>query len=383
MHRELNFRVGNTLAIFVLRKLKVSLSQMRLVALVFFLVAEIVCSPSISFGGEGPYCGIYAVYAGAIDLGVDNLPDIQAILKSEYIPSLEGSSDKNLIDAAGVLGVSVVRFDNLSLSSLGLIEGPWIIHVSSDGQLRLKNHWLLVYSVRGRHAEIFDVEQGRVDVPIADILARWDGIGLLLRSKRERRFVDIFPRAIETGFTLATLIIFTAIVRASARLLEKRLPQWLVHTVSFKVLFVATIIFAFSTSRVSMNSINRINSEFASTHIEHVDESFVFEKLTNDPSQIVLVDARYALGDELKLEHTVNLPVDATDFALSQFINKYNGEKLLVLFCQTKDCEFSEIQAKRLYRHGVRNLAIFKGGAEELELLIGKAIPQIERAESR
>jgi hypothetical protein len=149
------------------------------------------------------------------------------------------------------------------------------------------------------------------------------------------------------------------------------------------VVFVAAIIFAFSTSRVSVNSINRINSEFATTHIEHVDDNFVLEKLTNDPSQIVLVDARYALGDVLKFEHTVSLPVDVTDFALSQFIKKYKGEKLLVLFCQTKDCEFSEIQAKRLYRHGVRNLTIFKGGAKELELLIGKAIPQIERAESR
>ena len=352
-----------------------------LVACLLFFLAGVLVRPQLASGGEGPYCGIYAVYAGALDLDVDDLPDIQTVLKPEFIPSLEGSSDRNLIDAANVLGVKAVRFDKLSLSSLDLIQGPWIIHVASDGQLRLKNHWLLVYSISGGQAEIFDVEQGRVSVPVADILARWDGIALLLRSHTEEGLVSSFPQVVETGVTLATLVIFAAIALVFGRLLERGLSRWMAHPISLMISFIAVLVFAFSTSRVTTSSVDRINSEFASIEIEHVDESFVLEELKSDPSEMVLVDARYALGDETILEHTVSLPVDASDFALSQFIEKYNKKKVLVLFCQTEFCEFSEIQAKRLYRHGVRNVAIFNGGVEELRVLLGAAMPKIKRIE--
>lgn len=322
-------------------------------------------------GEGGPYCGIYAIYAGAIDLGVEARPDLQYFLSSEFIPSIAGSSDGDLAKAGQALGVEVERSDNLTLASLSLIDGPWILHVSSDGQLRLKNHWLLLYSVNGDTAEIFDIEHGRVSVPVADVLPRWDGTALLLRKKGHNAG-KFGIWVLESGTSCCLILIAGAIVHTCRNLCFHKCSFWFRHTAGIGFLFGAGLIFTVLTSRLSMESMGRLNSEFAEIQIQEIDLESIKSRLQESPRRTVLVDARYALaGASSSIKFAVSLPVDSTDYAVSRFIREHSDGQLFVVFCQSAECTFAEILAKRLYRQGVRNLVVYRGDVANIEALAG------------
>jgi hypothetical protein len=121
-----------------------------------------------------------------------------------------------------------------------------------------------------------------------------------------------------------------------------------------------------------MESMGRLNSEFAEIQIQEIDLESIKSRLQESPRRTVLVDARYALaGASSSIKFAVSLPVDSTDYAVSRFIREHSDGQLFVVFCQSAECTFAEILAKRLYRQGVRNLVVYRGDVANIEALAG------------
>src|SRR5437773_12006749 len=119
-------------------------------ALVIFLVAASLLASTAAAGDQpatqpqpeqGPYCGIYCVYAAAKYFG--RQIQFVSLARPEYVGSKEGSTATELKRAAEDHALHAEVLANLTTDALRQSPYPMVLHVRRGLSSEKYDHWLL------------------------------------------------------------------------------------------------------------------------------------------------------------------------------------------------------------------------------------------------
>jgi rhodanese-related sulfurtransferase len=317
----------------------------------------------------GPYCGILSLYAA---LKAEGLPvEFASLVDAKYVGSERGSTLAELEAAARDHGVFAQGLAGLTGASLRTAEHPIILHVRRPGQGTTFNHWVLFLGCEGNTARIVDPPQPVELVPMAELLAHWDGVGLVV--SREPLTVGTLSGAawIEAGFVVVLLFLLMALARFVMA------DSWISRRagmVGRVIILIAVAVLA----AVAWHSIYEDGILANPTAVGHVAvRHFTPELPTLDIDAVqalvgrpgvTFIDARYpqhyAAGH---LPGAVNLPIIANLALRREVIATIPQGNTIVVYCQSARCRWSHAIATDLAVRGFKNVAVYPGGWEEWE----------------
>lgn len=314
------------------------------------------------------YCGIYCAYAAMNGFGKH--VDFVSLLKTKYVGTMFGSSIQELEAAVTDNGLYALPMMGLSRANLNSAGTPIVLHVSRPEAPGYFGHWILFLGMEDGKAKILDVPHQTELVPVADILARWDGVGLYI-SEQPLSPWRLKVESILTGENVAVfagLLILTAILQ---RLAAKRRiggvgsrSAW----VMVPSLLVAAGLLSLVWHFLSHDGYAR-NKVALRTVIQQHLPSFLpklgvaeMQKILSD-EKVVIVDARYPLDFEAgHLPGAINVPVFTTQAERRRLLGDVPKDARIVVYCQSESCQFDEALGSALVAEGIENVSLFPGG---------------------
>lgn len=137
--------------------------------------------------GWPTYCGVYAVCRAARALG--KKCHFEQLLDARYISSRAGSTLEDLTRAARKLGLESRPLAGMNAAALRQITCPAVLHVKYYGGSPAYDHWTLFMGVEGEEAVVYDgPHETPKRVPLARLMALWDGTALLLHASPPAAF---------------------------------------------------------------------------------------------------------------------------------------------------------------------------------------------------
>lgn len=313
------------------------------------------------------YCGIYCVYAAMNCYG--RHPDFMELLKTKYVGSIQGSSIAELRTAVQDHGLQALPMMGLSRANLIMAKTPIVLHVSlpdSPGQFV---HWILFLGMEDGQAKILDAPHRPELVPVADILARWDGVGLYISDQPMSPWW-LKMESLLTSENLALAAALLAITALLNRILSSRgdsqpiRPLW----ISAPAVIVAAGVMAVIWHLVSDDGYVR-NQVAVRTVIQQHRPSFLpklgipeLEAALQDP-KVAIVDARFprdfAAGH---IPGAINVPVYTTQVERRKLLGDLPRDARVIVYCQSESCRFDESLGSALVAEGIENVSLFSGG---------------------
>ncbi len=333
-----------------------------------------VGTPSIRLQASTEYCGLYAVYGASIALGQPI--HFEELLKKEYINAPTGSSAAELVRALEDHQLQATVISGLTVESLRNASSPIIMHLAGGEQLAVYDHWILFLGSDGSRGLVVDESDGKHWVPLAQLLAKWDGNVVVV--DRKKIGVGTFRRAELFWFSLQSLLLLGGMVavtkcrsRWSKRVDSARrsywqsIPAivresiWLVGVgVVAGLLIHATDSVGFFYNAGSCNFVaaSVLESEIPARTLQDL------QRMVDDQSTL-LIDARFA-SDYARgtIPGAISIPVDVSLKDRAVLLEGKSRSQPVVIFCQSDGCSFAKVIANGLVREGFTKVSIFPGG---------------------
>jgi hypothetical protein len=126
----------------------------------------------------GAHCGAYSL-AGALKL-IEIEPDLDLLLRRQLIGSEQGSSGKELIEAARASGATAYGFTRLSINSLKRLKYPVLLYLRESRLGDGTHHWVTFVCDQNGKALLYDPPQPIQPVDYATVMAFWTGAGIVV-----------------------------------------------------------------------------------------------------------------------------------------------------------------------------------------------------------
>lgn len=320
----------------------------------------------------GPYCGVYAVYGCLRLFGKSTA--LEMLLEPRYVGSRAGSTLAELIRAVEDCGLRSRALRGLTAESLKAADAPIILHVKDRRRTHEYNHWLLYLGEQDGKARVLDPPGSVEVVPFAQILARWDGTGLVVSNRPIETSRYVKATWLGTLTTLCLPVAFTAFVLSLAKTRSKvvsapkRFPTFRRIGRETIALVGCSLSLATAYHQFSSEGFYRNRAALASVqtrfYTENMPEYSVEEmtRVVQDPKTVV-IDARFARAYQLgHLPGAINVPVNSTISYRTQVLGRLPKDQPIVLYCQSEGCQFDEELADFLHFNGYTNLRLFTGG---------------------
>jgi rhodanese-related sulfurtransferase len=314
------------------------------------------------------YCGIYAAYGAASAVwkksGRQPIVEFHELLTKEYVSSYSGSSTQDLLNAVDKLGCGGKAYQCLSLRSLEGASCPMILHVSGRGALGSYQHWILFLGIESGNAVVRDGEGSDYPMPISELLVRWDGKAIAVFPRH------VAPPRLHSWEILTSCILLGGVgflVRCVRTLAADR--SFRTQSLAFCCLTGTVLLYCFA-----INPKVRVEANVARAVELHTDPSRVatlgFDEMQRcvASERAIIIDSRYRTDYEYgSITHALNVPVDVSQEQLLATTRKLPKDRPIVLFCQSRGCEFSDIIAVELAKLGFTKLSIYRNGYAEWE----------------
>lgn len=313
------------------------------------------------------YCGIYCVYAALNGFGKKT--DFVGLLQTKYVGTMYGSSIHELARAVEDHGLHAQPMMGLSRSNLVASRSPIVLHVSRPSSPTHFGHWVLFLGMENGQAKVLDVPHSPELMPVADLLARWDGVGLYI-SEQPLSPWRLKLDSLITGENLvliAALLLMTALLQRWMRIRRGSADTrttWL----AAPGLLLAAGLLAAAWHFLSADGYAR-NQVAIRTVIQQHRPSFLpkldvpdLEQALRDPA-VVIVDARYPRDYQAgHLPGAINVPVFTTQVERRRLLEAVPKNARVIVYCQSESCEFDESLGSMLVAEGIENVALFPGG---------------------
>lgn len=314
------------------------------------------------------YCGIYCVYAAVHGFGKSI--DFTSLLSTKYVGTIYGSSIQELAVAVEDNGLHALPMMGLSRANLIAARTPIVLHVSRPEAPGYFGHWVLFLGMENGQAKILDVPHRPELMPVADVLARWDGVGLYISETP----MSPWQLKTESLFTGENFALFAALLVASAvlqRFLARRQGDaarprsiW----IGIPALLAGAALLAVTWHFLSDDGYAR-NQVAVRTVIQQHLPSFLpkldipdMEQALHDKN-VVIVDARYPRDYQSgHLPGAINVPVFTTQAERRRILGKVSRDARVIVYCQSDSCQFDEALGSSLVAEGIENVALFPGG---------------------
>jgi rhodanese-related sulfurtransferase len=341
-------------------------------------VAGPATTPSLTRPGfvGGPYCGVYAVYAGLKLQGLNVA--IEDLLKERYIGSPGGSSLTELQLALLDHGAASLAVNDLSATALDSLRCGVLLHTRTNDFSSDYDHWVLQCVSAGGGVHVLDANSPRSEPARMDVEGRWDHIAVLINpSEKDVALVRRTARRevfVCCGLGVLTVLLMRLFLSTSVGNSGSR-NRW-AHarraTLGVIVLTAIATLDSFAEAELSngalfaqMAAVRVMQEAHLGDFLPVVSAETVASAGRND----LIIDARqtpdYAAGhipDAINIPAT--LPIDQVISALAGV----SKNKTLIVYCLGAKCTFSKQLAAKLWQAGYRNLQIFAGGWSEWKI---------------
>lgn len=315
----------------------------------------------------GPYCGVYSVYAALRALDID--VRFEELLEHKYVGSYNGSSLGELSQAVVDFGCHAEAMQGLTAAALRAARHPIILHVRRPGLNMPYAHWMLFLGVEGDKARIVDPPNDVQLLPFAELLALWDGTGLVVSQEGAATCSLPLAAWFEQGVVLA----LAAILLLAIRLFNYRLGRIIPWGRGILVILIVSIALgtAFHLFREegflgNRSAVATVVGRHFKPKIPTISLADV-ESLSSQPG-VYILDARYprdfAAGH---LPRAINLPIFAGLVERSRTLAAIPPDSQVIVYCQSKNCHWGEVIASDLVFRGYGRVTVFSGGWQEWE----------------
>lgn len=315
---------------------------------------------------HGPYCGIRSVYVCLASLGIT--PDKALLVDEEFIGSRKGSTPTELVLCAKRFGAFAKVMRNLHTSDLYGARSPMVLHFRSTRATTRFNHWVAFMGVDGTGKfRIIDGSAGP-DLQLydaADVLAMWDGVAIVIDSR------DPAPASFLMGrVTIVATLVATFLILWTAN-------RWLESFRSYTRFQDAFALLSLSSAAAfgfhhwsdtgffaNQDAVAEVTRRYAKVKEEYLtlDE---FASVLNQP-EIVLIDARLHVDFEAgTISTAINVPVNSSLPERIAKLRSVDRTSPLIVFCQTKHCNYAHELAAFLKANQFSNVRILDGGYVE------------------
>lgn len=321
-----------------------------------------------------PYCGLYDIYA-VMKLAGKEI-DFRDLVKPEYISSQEGSTMKELKQAAEDHGLYVKPVGNLTSRDLRQSPYPIILYVKSSMDEKEYDHYELFLDTRNGKARLFNPPEPIKLVPFEELAPRWSGVGLIVSAtpiSSMRIFSASYTRLACYG--AAGVLVILAIRRLRRRWsgsgagdsVGRRILVCMVQCGCLcGIAYFGGLTYHFAHSHgllARAEATGAVVKRYEGSFIPKVSKREVKRLLGTDA---VFVDAR--LAEDFKMEHlegAISVPVNSSDEELEKTMGNITKDARIVVYCQSAACKYAEGVAIRLMDDGFANVSLFKGGWRE------------------
>lgn len=322
---------------------------------------------------NGTYCGIYCVYAAVNGFG--KTMDFASLLQTRYVGTMYGSSIQELATAVEDNGLHALPMMGLSRANLVSARTPIILHVSRPSAPGYFGHWVLFLGMENGQAKILDAPHRPELMPVADILAQWDGVGLYI-SEQPLSTWSLKAESLLTSENMAlfaALLVLTTLlqrfVRGRKSALSTGRPAW----IAVPALLATAGVLALAWHLLSEDGYTR-NQVAVRTVIQQHRPSFLPKLKVPDMEQamkdekVVIVDARYPRDYQAgHLPGAINIPVFTTQAERRKLLDGVPKDARVVVYCQSESCQFDEALGSALVAEGIENVSLFPGGWSQWE----------------
>jgi rhodanese-related sulfurtransferase len=322
-----------------------------------------------------PHCGLYCIYSMLRLTGKKKI-DFRELVKPEYFGSRKGSSLAELRKAATDYGLFAATAIRLNSDVLRESPYPAILHVKTDSESKIYEHYALFLGTENGQAKIFNPPEPVKLIPFRELAPLWDGKGLFL-STRPIDLRAVFAPLWESFMMYAAVV---AVIVLLVHIARSRLPAFLADmshrrpimltAVHGLVIVIAAmlggIIYHYANVEGLLANINAtasLQKAHLNNFIPKIGERKVRKLLDTDT---VFIDARISYDYEAgHLKGSVSIPIDVNDVEYRSATKRINKDSSIVVYCQSAHCKFAERVAVKLASDGFSDISIFRGGWAE------------------
>ncbi len=320
--------------------------------------------PLVGENAAGWYCGAYSMYSALRTL---QLPvRFDDLAQAKYIGSTSGSTAAELRQAALDHGAMASIEDGLTVAALRASSDPIILHVRKPGPKSAYNHWVLFLGCDGDFARVIDPPNGMEPVPLAELLAVWDGTGIVVSRASESSWSLYAASWFDS--LLSTVVVLGGLLGVGIAFRHRRRLIWGMFVL------VCVSIFAsigwhfvrpdgFLRNPIAVGSVIERHSLM---DLREIDFDALEPQLT-DPN-LVVVDARlandYAGGH---VTGAISIPISSGWRERRKLIAAIPVGKRVIVYCQSDGCRWGDEIAAGLFGQGFTNITVFRGGYREWE----------------
>lgn len=311
---------------------------------------------------SGPLCGVYASSTALNLVGVSaNEADF---LTAAYVGSCEGSSAENICAMVESAGGRAYQSGRLSAFDIRAFSGPIVANVRRNPSDDRFSHWVVVRA-HGSGVLVYDGPGQPRQTSMGEFLSVWSGIGVLVSNSA----IDpSLPLWLGRSAMLLTCVLGLAALVHFRSNIRSRLERASILK-QIAVLFSISVIACLIGNAFLGDLIHHQDSvELASAHTASEYKTGTLDDVidaSNDTSTL-LVDARrrqdFLLGS---VSLAVNIPVDSAEWETRERLASLDRNAKIVVFCQSKACQFDETVAKQLVGMGFRDVTVSQGGWRE------------------
>jgi len=322
------------------------------------------------------YCGVLCLHVAMRLTGLET--DLQDLLKPAYVGSPRGSSLGELRRAAEDHGLHAMPLENMSIRDVAASPYYIILHVKREAASERYDHFELFLGTKEGQAILFNPPDQVELTPLHRLAQRWSGRGMLLSAGSVVDLGEIAGRGrLRLGIGIVSVMVGVIAFRAiRKRWFDDGLSRQQLLATSFlqcgilAALAVATGLLHHSVTEEGFLAHTNATAGIREAHLggflPKLDSTAVRRMLRG--GSVTLVDAGWSRDfNAVHLEGAINIEPNASQKQCREALMGIPKDACVLLYCRNAECPFAVLVAKKLYREGFFNLALFKGGWEEWE----------------
>jgi rhodanese-related sulfurtransferase len=320
---------------------------------------------------SGPYCGIYSLYACLSALGIET--ELEDYVSTKYVGSFQGSTAKELIDAAKDFGAQAECFSHLTHRELKRLQTPMVLHMRTNWADGGFNHWVAFLGYDGQRMRIVDPPHPMQTISAAELLANWDGTGIGVSEQKVDHaflFAARVDYLIGIGLLLPAIYVLRRMFAGQGQLpadapLEVRAKTLALHVgVILGFSFVLGLGYH-ASSEVGFlrnpTALAEVTRRHYATEIPELSLAET-EREIRDHEPLVLDARRVSDYRRGALPGARSMSAFSTLSERQQALTGVPKAERIILYCQSARCAYADEVAKFLKFNGYENLAIFRDG---------------------
>lgn len=324
----------------------------RLMA-IFLIVGIAFASLTEGARAQDKYCGITGIYAIARWNGLE--VDFNDLVDERFISSDSGSTVLDLLEAARFCGLEGIAMENLSEMRFSQLPCPCLLHLCSDGQLFVRNHWVVLLKVEETGATIVGQDGNPIERDISRILPAWNGVALLfVRNMSAIEICETSERSARIGLYCLSF----------AGLLWIASSRW-PCLATLVTVSVALSLAVFTRSDRIHDTIPFIHGAMTNSAFEHIDapDLDILIAQGRPGVDLFLVDSRHE-RDYLQghIQGAYSIPHNVSNSDLVSRTSRIPRNAIVVVYCQSENCEFDRFLAIRILGEGFPSVKLLKNG---------------------